>query len=135
VTIDSAAEFVRLRESEDPAEYWRAAHEDASIDVWRDVISDYPDMRFWVAQNKTVPVEILTVLAQDADGRVRSMVARKRSIGDEIMKVLAADVDSGVRMSIARHPKVTRSVLELLINDEWDEVARVAQERLDDGLR
>jgi hypothetical protein len=47
--------------------------------VWLGVIRDYPDMRFWVAQNKTVPVSILGVLAADDDQRVRSMVATPSS--------------------------------------------------------
>lgn len=72
VTIYSAEEFVALRSSQDPAEYNRAAHEQADLDAWQTVIRDYPDMRFRVAQNKTVPVSILTVLAMDQDPRVRS---------------------------------------------------------------
>ncbi|MGO4249462.1 hypothetical protein AB4Y87_19790 [Paenarthrobacter sp. RAF54_2] len=75
--IQSAAEFVRLRSSEDPAEYHRAAHEEADVSVWLDVIDKYPDMRFWVAHNKTVPLEILELLASDPDVRVRSFVATK----------------------------------------------------------
>ena len=75
--IESAEEFVRLRTREDPGEYHRAAHEEASTGTWLDVIERYPDMRFWVANNKTVPLEVLEVLRQDADERVRSMVRCK----------------------------------------------------------
>lgn len=53
--IESADEFVRLRTSADPAEYQRAARDDATERTWRDVIARFPEMRFWVAQNKTVP--------------------------------------------------------------------------------
>ena len=41
--IDSAAEFVRLRLSSDPAEYRRAAREEAPENVWLEVIEAYPD--------------------------------------------------------------------------------------------
>ncbi len=75
--IDSAEEFVRLRTSEDPDDYRRAAHEAASDDTWRDVIERFPDMRFWVAQNKTVPLSILETLRHDPDQRVRWMVRSK----------------------------------------------------------
>ena len=75
--IDSAEEFVRLRTSEDPDEYGRAAHEAASEATWRDVIETYPDMRFWVAQNKTEPLSILETLRHDPAERVRSMVRSK----------------------------------------------------------
>lgn len=61
--IRSAEEFVRLRKSDQREEYERAANDSASIEVWRDVISLYPDMHRWVAHNKTVPIEILAILA------------------------------------------------------------------------
>lgn len=77
--IDSADEFVRLRTSDDPADYNRAARDEASESTWRDVIERFPDMRFWVAQNKTVPLSVLEVLRHDADERVRHMVRSKRS--------------------------------------------------------
>jgi len=77
--IESAEEFVRLRTSEDPADYNRAAHDGAAEATWRAIIDQYPDMRFWVAQNKTVPLTILEVLRHDEDERVVHMVRMKRS--------------------------------------------------------
>ena len=55
--ITSAEEFVQLRTSRNPDEYHRAAHEEASVETWLDVIERFPDMRSWVAHNKTVPLE------------------------------------------------------------------------------
>jgi hypothetical protein len=77
--IDSAEEFVRLRTSEDPAEYNRAARDSASISTWLDVIDRYPQMRQWVAHNNTIPLEILEQLRNDPDEHVRWMVLQKRS--------------------------------------------------------
>lgn len=77
--IESAEEFVRLRISDDPAKYNRAAHDEASESTWREVIERFPDMRFWVAQNKTVPLSVLEILRQDPDDKVRHMVTSKRS--------------------------------------------------------
>jgi hypothetical protein len=77
--IESAEEFRRLRESENPEEYGRAAHDEAPIEVWLEVIRRWPDMCFWVAQNKSVPLEVLETLANDPDWRVRDMVSRKGS--------------------------------------------------------
>jgi hypothetical protein len=65
--------------SENPDEYHRAANEDASAQTWLDVIDRYSDQRFWVAQNKTVPLDILELLRHDPDERVRSMVRAKGS--------------------------------------------------------
>jgi hypothetical protein len=75
--IESAEEFVRLRTSEDPTEYRRAAHEEALESVWFEVIDQFPDMRFWVAQNKTVPLAVIELLRHDTDPKVRSMVRAK----------------------------------------------------------
>ncbi len=77
--IGSAEEFVRLGTSEDPAERHRAAHDSASVGTWLDVIERYPDLRFCVAHNKTVPLEVLEQLRNDPDERVRWMVLQKRS--------------------------------------------------------
>jgi hypothetical protein len=77
--IKSADEFVRLRTSEDPEEYGRAARDEASEATWLEVIERFPDMRRWVAHNKTVPLSILEVLRQDPDEDVVWMVRTKRS--------------------------------------------------------
>src|SRR5262249_30672705 len=89
MAIESAEEFVRLRTSERPEDYLRAAREPASSEVWDAVIDDHPDMRFWVAQNKTVPHSVLERLAVDPDSRVRWMVARKRKAGAALLAALA----------------------------------------------
>ncbi|GAA4623217.1 hypothetical protein GCM10023113_07300 [Cellulomonas oligotrophica] len=77
--IESAAEFVGLRTSEDPGEYQRAAREEAPLEVWLAVIEDHPEMRQWVAHNKTVPAVVLERLAGDSDPTVRWTVAIRRS--------------------------------------------------------
>lgn len=122
--INTAEEFVKLRESENPKEYNRAAREPAPIQIWLDVIHDYPNMRVWVAHNKTVPIEILEILSDDDDNRVRGMVAAKRKLPENIQVKMAADKDESVRLTIARQPKATRTVLELLVNDPWVQYAK-----------
>jgi hypothetical protein len=128
--IASAEEFVRLRTSVNPADYSRAARENAAAAVWLDVIRLYPQMRFWVAQNKTVPASILEALATDADARVRFMIAGKNKLTPAIFDRLARDPDSGIRERIARHKRCPRQILERLSRDAADAVARVAEERL-----
>jgi hypothetical protein len=128
--IESADEFYRLRTSRDPVEYGRAAHEEASLDVWREVIQRFPDMREWVAHNKTVPAEILETLAADADVRVRWTVAGKRKLSAALQERLAGDADEGVRRALAFNAKATHAVLERLANDPSPLVAERAQARL-----
>lgn len=130
MTIESAAEFVRLRYSDEPADYRRAAGEDAAPGVWTDVIRDYPDARAWVAQNKTVPVEILSRLAADTDPRVRHMVAMKRKLTPEILGILAADTDEMVRRRVVMNKQSPRGILERLVHDSSEHVRAAAIARL-----
>lgn len=130
VTIYSAEEFRRLRLSEDKSDYDRAAHEDAPIEVWYDVIERYPDLREWVAHNKTVPLEILAVLAKDPDSKVRGTVAMKRKLTPELLRELADDPDESVRADVARHRRAPRDVLERLAEDSWRGARDMARERL-----
>jgi hypothetical protein len=128
--INSAQEFVRLRTSEDPQEYLRAANEAASEAVWLEIIAKYPEMRVWVAHNKTISASILQILANDPDPSVRGMVARKRKLDISLIEKLAYDRDDAVRAAIAHNPKTPDTILRALVDDPWDEIARVAERRL-----
>lgn len=79
MTIESAAEFVRLRYSDEPADYRRAATEEAAPGVWDDVIRDY-QVRIRVVMNKKSSNDILERLARDPSERVR--VAAIERLGD-----------------------------------------------------
>jgi len=128
--ITSAAEFLDLRFSEDPSKHQRAAHEDAPLHVWHELVEAYPESRFWVAHNKSVPSEILRLLASDEDARIRAMVAMKRKLDEATQEILARDPDSGVRMSIARNERATERVLRSMLADPWDEIRKVVKDRL-----
>jgi hypothetical protein len=131
VSIASAEEFVELRCSEDPAEYRRAAHDGATEAVWRDVIDRYPDMKEWVAHNKTVPLEILRVLATDSDAAVRSSVAAKRKLDRALFVALSADEDESVRHQLACNARLPLDLLAALATDREPFVAAAARERLE----
>lgn len=128
--ITSAEEFVRLRLSENPDEYLRAAWEEAPLDVWQEVIQKYPDMSFWVAQNKSVPVEILSILASHPEESVRSMVASKNKLPEELQIKLASDHEFFVRQRIAYNKKATFKALQILSQDNNDELRTHALKRI-----
>lgn len=107
----------------------RAAREIAPIEVWLEVIRRFPDMRFWVAQNKTVPVEVLAVLARDPDSRVRSMVAMKNQLTDDLFALLASDQDDSVRVRLAHNKNVPSEILMRLSRDQSAVVSAAARER------
>jgi hypothetical protein len=131
VTIESADEFVRLRFSDDPAEYNRAAHEDAPAAVWDELIESRPEMRKWVVHNKTVPLELLRRLAADPDFDVRCAVAGKRKLDRALFVELAADPAPEVRHRIAWNAKVPLDVLSALTEDAEEWVAEAAQHRME----
>lgn len=128
--ISSAEEFVELRTRLRREEYLRAAQESAPREIWIEVIQRFPDMRFWVAQNKTVPVEILAVLARDPDAQVRWMCASKNKLTDELFALLAADDDDSVRAGIAYNKNAPSEILRRLAEDRSQTVSAVARERL-----
>lgn len=130
MTLKSAAEFVHLRRSDDPRDYGRAAHEDAPLDVWHELVENYSDMRVWVARNKTVPLEILQILASDADPNVRSAVADKRKATANLLAKLARDSDGSVRLRVATNKKVPSDILEILLEDDWGPVREKANQVL-----
>ncbi|OBY74852.1 hypothetical protein [Acinetobacter gyllenbergii] len=115
--ISSAEEFVLLRTSESRDEYIRAAHDDATNIVWMDVISRFPEMREWVAHNRTVPLNILEILARDTNESVRATVASKRKLSPELFELLSQDKSEVVRERIAYNKKVPVNILRRLAND------------------
>jgi hypothetical protein len=129
--IQSAEEFYQLRISEKAEEYNRAAHEEATLEIWLEVIEKFPEMKEWVAHNKTVPIEILEILSHDESERVRCSVARKRKIPEKIQQRLCKDADFSVRSEIARNPKAKKNVLQILSEDSENMIKELAIKRLE----
>jgi hypothetical protein len=128
--ITSAEEFVRLRSSDLKDEYLQAAHDSADIQVWLEVIEKYPDFQEWVAHNKTIPEEIIVLLSDSLDARIKSIIAAKRKTPGYILQKLARDTDESVRLRVACNPKVPKEILVSLLGDPWEEVVEIAQEKL-----
>lgn len=128
--IQSAEEFVRLRNSQNIEEYERAANEEAPLSVWEDVLRKHAEMKEWVVHNKTVPLQILTILSQDDDERVRFCVAQKRKLSHLLFLRLAGDNSESVRMTIARNPKAPADVLQKLAHDKDENVREIAVRKL-----
>jgi hypothetical protein len=116
--ITSPEEFARLRLSELPEEQSRAGSEEASIEVWLGVLEEFPDLRQWVAQNKTVPIDILARLSTDPSTQVRCTVAGKRKLTHELRSHLARDIDASVRARVAYNAKCEIDVLQMLVSDQ-----------------
>lgn len=136
--IESPEEFVRLRTSDDPDECRRAAHESAPLEVWLTIIEKYPEMRYWVAHNKTIPPDVYFALydvCKDSSSgtdawRTKVMLAMKRSCPADLLQQFASDADESVRDSVASNKKTPVHILEKLSNDEWEVCARSARSNL-----
>jgi hypothetical protein len=88
-------------------------------------------MREWVAHNKTVPMSVLEVLADDPDERVRSAVAMKNKLTSELFEKLASDSSDSVRAGIAYNRNAPPSILRKLAEDVAGHVADAARSRID----
>lgn len=128
--INSAKEFIDLRTSVRPDDYLRAARESAPLEVWFEVVEKHPEMKVWVARNKTVPMQILEQLAVDVDPRIRFAVAMKNKLSKGLMLALAKDSDSSVRERIAYNKNTTDDVLLLLQQDSVVSVSEAARQQL-----
>lgn len=128
--ITSAREFIKLRYSEDPKEYLRAANEPADEAVWWELIQQHPDTAKWVAHNKTIPEQIIRYLAKHHDANVRHVIASKRKTPKEVLMMLAQDGDDSVRLAVAMNVKTPTDVLEVLSHDSWTRVSSAAKDRL-----
>lgn len=124
--INSAEEFVTLRISNSR----RAALDNAPEAVWLDVINRFPEMREWVAVNKTLPESIHWHLVRDPDPRVRYQVADRRQLTEDMLVELAKDKDETVRHRVGWNKRTPRLVLEQLAQDSSSFVAETARERL-----
>lgn len=128
--IANADEFVRLRTSDEPEEYLRAVEDSAPDSVWFEVLALYPEMTFWVVQNKTVPLAVLSTLVEHPDVGVRTHLARKRKLSEELFSILSDDSDEYVRLTVANNPKTPSAILLKLSTDRSPLVADKAQSRL-----
>jgi hypothetical protein len=128
--ISSVEEFIALVESDDPADRRRSAWEEAPSTVWLSLIELHPDMRFWIAHNRTVPGEILGLLVRDPDWRVRDRVASRNSTPSGILELLANDEHEAVASTVAGHPNTPIPALRGLAGHPWSQVREKAARQL-----
>lgn len=128
--IASTIEFIELCDSKLPEDINRSLAEEASLSVWLDIVENYPKRRIDVAQNRTIPEEIIRALAAKGDATVRSILAEKRRLPSDLFSVLSTDKDEIVRQKVAANQKVPIDVLKVLCSDSVEAVATVANYNL-----
>jgi hypothetical protein len=124
--ILNANEFLDLRTSLLQEDYLRAATDSATAGVWLEVIRRFPEMKVWVARNKTIPKDILELLSLDCDQDVRLAVAMKNKLSRELLIQLGKDPEAAVRQRIALNKNAPIELLEELARDESECVSTPA---------
>jgi hypothetical protein len=123
--IDNAREWIRLRSSDDSDDNHRAATETVPLAVWMQIHSKAPDLRAFIAYNRTSPPEMLAILARDENRLVRHAVAERHDAPVSALRELADDVDERVRVLVAGHPSTQRDVLQYLSRVDAADAVRV----------
>ena len=129
--IHNASEFIDTLENPESSDHALIRFGMASTTTWLEIIQHSEDAAVWVALNKTIPVEVIEVLAQHSSARVRRFAAAKNRITPELILLLSTDSDPSVRLRIAIHKKTGAEILRQLLRDDWEQVVETARKRLD----
>ncbi|MFZ5273777.1 hypothetical protein [Enterobacter asburiae] len=122
--IESTEEFLKLRNSDIPSEYNRAANEEAPISVWLDLINEYPEMRVWVARNRTIPKKIVDILSKDPSPLVRDAICSKYPLDMELYVLFSKDMDEGVRSRLTYNKSTPLSILKEMSENDPSEFVK-----------
>lgn len=79
-------------------------------------------IRWHIAYNPNIPVDILQILATDSNSLIRKAVARNLQTSTETLRVLAEDRNDRVRWQIANNPHTPLDILITLAEDENDDI-------------
>lgn len=129
--IESANEFIELVDSSDPSDRKRWKNEEAPVEVWLDIVRNYPHMRFAVVGNRVVPCEVLLEMVDDPDRRVRMEIALKRQAGSEILEMLSWDHHDSVLLAVAGNENTPTVALHRLAGATWGKVRERALRQLE----
>lgn len=129
--IKSAQEFIALCDSSDKEELERIRSEEASLQVWEEVVKYYPEYQRQILFNDSIGDEVLRMLAVSEDVAVRSHLAKKRRLPKDIFELLAVDSDPRPRVRIAENDKVPVEILERLLKDPDADVALAASRKME----
>jgi len=128
--IESVQEFVDLVECGDEASQLRLRSDTAPVNVWENVLLQYPDLKRAVTLNKTLDERVIRLLAQDDDPLVRADIANRRGLPRDLFELLARDSNESVRERIAYNKKTPETVLRFLLADQSEIVLEPVKKRL-----
>jgi pentose-5-phosphate-3-epimerase len=103
-----------------------AKHPCTPIDILKMWVKKEPQLRGWIAQNPSITVDMIGVLARDASPKVRLAIAYNPSTPSSVLEKLSFDTEVEVRRAVANNAKTPGNVLEMLVKD-WQCSTFVAQ--------
>src|SRR5690606_19763523 len=119
-----------VRRASESDRRWGAQHT-YRVDILLILAQDADDdVRYYVALNAHTPAEALSALAQDADTNVRCCVASNAHTPVETLSALAQDAVVSVRRCVALNAHTPAEVLATLAQDADTNVRSIAQDRL-----
>lgn len=128
--INTAEEFNLLCLSNVEEDLARSMQTEASVEIWREILNIYPKRIIDVAQNKTIPPEIMKEIVLVGNEMARSIIAERRKLPGELFLLLSNDPSEIVRRKIAGNKKTPLDILFKLKNDSIENVAAVAEYNL-----
>ncbi|MBF2066691.1 MAG: hypothetical protein IGS39_20080 [Calothrix sp. C42_A2020_038] len=103
-----------------------AKHPHAPKDILKMWVQKEPQLRNYIAQNPSLPIEILEFLARDASPKVRLAVAYNPSTPKSVLEKLSFDTEIEIKRAVASNTNTPGHVLEILVRD-WQCCTFVAQ--------
>jgi asparagine synthetase A len=123
-------DFLGLIELNDEQSLQRLRSETATESVWEEIINKHPHARRAVTLNKTLPENILRLLARDTDPLVRADIAMRRALPEDIFAILSKDPEETVRARIVCNRKTPRALIQKLTDDSSIVVSSSAKKQL-----
>jgi hypothetical protein len=94
-----------------------AKHPHTPVDILRIWVKKEAQLRVWLAQNASLPSDMIEILACDASPLVRLAIACNPSTPSSVLKKLSHDTEVEIRRAVASNIKTPGNVLEMLADD------------------
>lgn len=72
--INSVDEFIDLRTSDKESDIQRAMEEPAADEIWWELLEKHAELAMWVAENETIPEDVIRTLRNHYDQTVRRIL-------------------------------------------------------------
>lgn len=128
--VNSVEEFLNILDSDEElgTNESRLCH--APDNVWRQIIIEHPELKRWVAWNKTISYTILEILSEDNDPEIRWWIASKTKISIGLLERFSKDSNSSIRERIVFNSFTPVHILKELSLDTDADIAENARRRL-----